>query len=138
MDRAWWDVHLAEVKATFRGELLSRRNSLGIRDARLPIGTSNSGAGAIALAAARGARRIVLLGYDCQHTGGKTHWHGDHPKGCAGNAAPKTIRKWPAQFLDVQGRLAGVEIINCSRETALTVFPRAQLEEALSWRARST
>src|SRR5690606_18678370 len=51
MDRAWWDVHLAEVKATFRGELLSRRNSLGIRDARLPIGTSNSGAGAIALAA---------------------------------------------------------------------------------------
>lgn len=135
MDKQWWDVHLAEVKATFRGELLSRRNTLGVRAVRVPFATSNSGAGAIALAAARGAHRILMLGYDCQHTGGKRHWHGDHPEGCAGNAAPKTVAKWPAQFRDVRNRLSSVDIVNCSRATALTVFPRATLEEALSWRA---
>lgn len=135
MDKQWWDVHLAEVKASFRGELLSRRNIAGVRDARVPVATSNSGAGAIALAASRGARRILLAGYDAQHTGGQRHWHGNHPAGCAGNAGPKTVAKWPAQFRDIRNRLANTDIINCSRATALTVFPRVQLEEALSWRA---
>lgn len=92
----------------------------------------NSGAGAIAVAAALGARRIVLVGYDCKHAAdGRRHWHGDHAKGAgAGNAG--SVSKWPAQFRDLVSHLRGATVINASRDTALTVFPRMPLEEALA------
>ncbi|MBB1060421.1 hypothetical protein [Marilutibacter spongiae] len=79
-----------------------------------------------------GAGRILLLGYDCQHTGGRTHWHGDHPPGTAGNAAPKTVRKWPGQFRQVRQHMGRIPVINATRETALDVFPRAELEQVLA------
>lgn len=88
----------------------------------------NSGAGAIALAAKAGATRVVLLGYDCQVTDGKVHHHGDHPAGL-GNAG--SMPKWPDQFKRLAATLAGVEVVNCSRQTALRVFPRMALEDAL-------
>jgi hypothetical protein len=132
MDRAWWNVHINDVRRVFQGELVTaQRQCHGVRHFR-PQGIGNSGAGAIAVAADLGARRIVLLGYDCQHTSGKTHWHGDHPKGCAGNAAPKTMSRWPGHFHALASSLRGVEIINASRETALRVFPRMPLEKALT------
>lgn len=135
MDRQWWSVYLQEVKRTFGGERLSVRNWPDVRSggAKHP---SNSGAGAIAVAAARGAVRIVLLGYDCKYAeNGRRHWHGDHPPGTAGNAAPKTVQKWPKEFADLARNLGRIEIINCSRDTALTVFKRARLEDALAWQA---
>lgn len=138
MDRQWWEVHSAEVAQSFRGERLTVHSLPGrhgtekvMHDGKPLNPHGNSGAGAIELARISGARRILLLGYDCQHTGGKKHWHGDHPAGTAGNAAPKTVAKWPAQFRKVAATLAGIEVINCSRETALTVFPRAELERVL-------
>lgn len=70
-----------------------------------------------------------MIGYDCQKTGGKAHWHGDHPKPL-GNAG--AVDKWPAQFKDMLRYLRGVSVINCSRETALSCFPRATLEEFLA------
>lgn len=89
----------------------------------------NSGANAISFAAACGAKRIVLLGYDAQHTGGAKHWHGDHPKNLK-NAG--TVEKWPAKFSEVAAQLpADLSVINCSRATALTCFPRGELETAL-------
>ncbi|WP_064746801.1 hypothetical protein [Lysobacter antibioticus] len=84
------------------------------------------------MAALSGAARVVMLGYDCQHTGGKKHWHGDHPPGTAGNAAPHTVAKWPVHFRKLRDAYRGVQIINCSRDTALDVFPLAALEEALT------
>lgn len=88
----------------------------------------NSGAGAIALAAKAAASRVILLGYDCQKTGGMVHHHGDHPEGL-GNAG--SMPKWPAQFANLAAAMKGVEVINCSRETALTAFPRGELESVL-------
>ena len=88
----------------------------------------NSGAGAIALAAKAGASRVILLGYDCEKSGGKVHWHGDHPAGL-GNAG--SMPKWPEQFKRLAASLSGVEVINCSRATALTAFPRGKLESVL-------
>lgn len=135
MDTQWWHVHADEVKRSFAGTMFgvaSQLRKYGVtclpRDFR-PFG--NSGAGAVAMAAKQGARRVILLGYDCQHTGGRTHWHGDHPPGTAGNAAPKTVAKWPAQFREMARAIGNTEVINCTRETALTVFPRADLESVL-------
>ncbi len=112
----------------FRGERVAPVQAPGARRVRFEPG-ANSGLGAIALAAHWGASRIILLGYDCQHTGGRTHWHGDHPQGL-GNAG--VVKLWPGQFAQLAGRLKGVEIVNCSRETALRCFPREPLEVALS------
>lgn len=134
MDVAWWRVHLKEVEATFHGERVCARllpsrfraacmKTLGFN------AYNNSGAGAISLALYGGASRIVLLGYDQQHTGGQRHWHGDHPKGL-GNAAG--VERWRDSYHRLRERMekAGVEVVNCSRQTALD-WPRAKLESVL-------
>ncbi|WP_225782663.1 hypothetical protein [Xenophilus sp. Marseille-Q4582] len=131
MDLAWWRVHGDEARSTFGGLLVSPQKVAGVqRDyGWLPAEKTNSGAMALVVAARMGARRIVMLGYDCQHTGGRTHWHGSHPAGLLDAAS---VNEWPAQFRAVLPRLAGVEVVNASRETALRVFPQQTLEEALS------
>jgi len=65
-----------------------------------------------------------------QYTKGKTHHFGDHPKrlsNCVG------INKWPSKFGPLADGLkrAGVEVLNCTSQTALTCFERAILEEVL-------
>jgi len=128
MDRAWWNKYRHQVAAGFRGECLtSAQNVPGAKTVIFRQG-GNSGAGAMSLAEHFGARRIILLGYDCQYTGGKAHWHGNHPKGL-GNAA--SLPKWQAQFAEMAGHLAHCHIINCSRHTALPFWPRQRLEDAL-------
>jgi hypothetical protein len=138
MDEPWWAQHIQEVREVFRGDLCSSSQHVkrhGVRS----LGTmgrgwnpyGNSGAGAVSLACLAGARRVLMLGYDCQNTGGKVHWHGNHPRGL-GNAG--SMAKWPAQFAKLASSVAptGVEVINCSRATALTVFPRSDLESELA------
>lgn len=97
---------------------------------------ANSGCGAVAFAASRGAERIVLIGYDCQKTGGKVHHHGDHPPNL-GNA--KSMSQWFVRFRKLAETMsrAKVNVINASRETALTCFPRMDLEAALADRDHS-
>lgn len=90
----------------------------------------NSGYQAINLAYQFGAAKIILIGYDMQHTGGKTHWHGDHPKGLT-NA--QGIEGWRKCFTPLAEDLAaiGVDVVNCSNETALTCFRRSTLQAEL-------
>lgn len=136
-DYAWWRVHLEEVCASgFRGRLFCQssqwpRRALewpGIHPAYRSFG--NSGACAIALAIAAGARRIVLLGYDAQASGGRSHHHGDHPeplRNC------DTMPKWQLQFTRLArwAEARGAAVLNASRETALQQFPRLALADAL-------
>lgn len=93
----------------------------------------NSGYQAIGLAHQFGASRVLLLGYDMQRTGGKSHWHGDHPKPL-GNLGKLLPNKWVQQMdrLAQDAASRGLDIINCSRETALACFPRRDLQECLS------
>jgi hypothetical protein len=80
------------------------------------------------MAAHMGAKRVILLGYDCQHTGGKAHWHGDHPSHL-GNAS--AMDQWIVSFGQLAARLK-CEVLNATRETALECWPRVDLEKALS------
>lgn len=93
---------------------------------------SNSGYQAINLAVLLGAARILLLGYDMRITGERTHWHGDHPVGMT-NPLQGTLAGWVPAFAGAAADLErlGVVCINCSRETALTCFPRARVEDVL-------
>lgn len=98
----------------------------------------NSGYQAVHLAAMfQGAQlpdfagsRIVLLGFDMQRTGGKKHNHGDHLGGLPNGA---NFQLWTGRFAalarDLKSR--GVEVLNCTRATALRCFPLVPIEDAL-------
>ena len=126
-------MHGSEVITGFSGARFSI-NSIATKYnvKRLPAGFKhygNSGAAAIAMAASTGATRVVLIGFDCQHTGGKTHWHGSHPKGL-GDAG--SVDKWGKAFADLARDMRGrCEVLNASRATALDCFERVNLEDVL-------
>lgn len=93
----------------------------------------NSGQRAIQLAAHLGAERVILLGYDCTLANG-AHWHGRHPA-TMHNPVPHEVGRWHSDFSSLAGALPDVEIINASRETALTCFKRLPFEAALyAWK----
>lgn len=128
MDRNWWEKYFIKGEKRFDGLKLTPISGIKCAKKISFNHYQNSGVGAVSLAAHLGAARIILLGYDCQKTGGKSHWHGNHPAGL-GNAG--SIGTWPGMFEKLKKELAGAEIINCTRETALTMFERKELSEAL-------
>lgn len=86
-----------------------------------------SGYQAVNLALLLGATRILLLGYDCKGSPGRLHFFGDHPKGL-NNPVPE---QWAATFRAMRPWDHGLEIINCTRDTAIDAFPRVPLEAIL-------
>jgi len=137
-------VYYQEAKSEFAGELCTQDvkawEKYGITriegEAKPGLGREkihfggNSGYQAINIAYLFGATKIVLLGYDMQKTDGKSHWHGDHPKGLHKNPM---MASWIKNF----GQLArdlndeGVETINATRNTALEMFKKQPLSVAL-------
>lgn len=78
-----------------------------------------------------GAARIVLVGYDMKPAAdGRAHWFGDHPI--------KTDRAVFSAMLNNFATLPeplkrlGVEVINCTPDSALKVFPTDDLARLLS------
>lgn len=143
-DLAWWNVYGDEAVSTFRGEMLSGcvplpKHRHRVSRVTLPqrIASSLTGAVAIALAAHRGAARVILLGYDCavRYVDGVrvAHWHAAHPRplGDAGSVARFSSRlERLAQALRTDA--PHCEIINASRVTECRAWPRVPLEEALA------
>lgn len=152
-DLCWWRHYTGEIKKgkwkPFEGEKWTTSKAasvryglkhvngwhghghgLSIEAGRINLG-GNSGFATVGLAHEFGARRILLTGYDMQRTGGKSHHHGDHPAPLQnGNCFPTWIRRFDRLARDASK--AGLEIVNCTRESALTCFTRAPLEVALN------
>lgn len=129
MDRAWWTKYSADARKTFSGQRITCNQRIkGVTTINFKH-PKNSGAGAMVLAERVGARKIILLGYDCRYSAsGKRHWHGDHPKGL-GNAV--SMPKWQPHFTEVAGLLGHCTIINASRDTSLSIWQKQSLEHAL-------
>jgi len=90
----------------------------------------NSGYQAINLAAHLGAARIVLLGYDMQpNAKDQDHFFGQH-----WHKSRVPFRAFVELFASLVAPLEalGIRILNASRATALTCFPRVTLQEALA------
>jgi hypothetical protein len=90
----------------------------------------NSGYQAINIAVHMGAAKIVLLGYDMKaDVDGRDHFFGAHP---TGNRPPydEFLRWWPTIVEPLQAQ--GVTVVNATRSTALDIFPKVSLSEALS------
>jgi len=133
-DSAWWDVHADELdREGFAGYRYSMQSKARSATALAGLGwipqVGNSGACALALAVRFGARKVILLGADCK-VGDRAHWHEDHPAPLR-NAA--SVINWPAQFQKAAdfAKSNGVDVVNCSRDTALGCIRRGLLEDEL-------
>lgn len=147
-DGKWWRYHqgvpgFAGLKFALNGcdasgygspdvQVLENTGEFGLELAPTGLRTGrNSGYQAIGVAVHLGAVHVILLGYDMGHARGQaSHFFGEHPKRIAGGPPY-------ASFIPCFDRMVkplasrGVEVINCSRETALTTFPRHPLESVL-------
>lgn len=90
----------------------------------------NSGFQTLNIAYLAGAKRVLLLGYDMKFQGKKTHWHEGHPQKTPENNYSMYARRFNSAV--PQLKRAGVEVINCSPDSALSAFPRGNLESVLS------
>ena len=147
-DYQWWKIHLDQVRKKFNGKLCTQWHKE--RDKEYPLENGieaiqgfhtkglgqhylsfngNSGAQAINLAYLLGAKRIILLGYDMSHCDGKSHFFGDHPKPLKTVDHKRFINNFSNLAVDLKS--CGVEVINCSRRTALYQFKKMRLEDVL-------
>lgn len=143
-DSHWWDEHIHQVRETYSGQCVTQsdqaaqqyglrfiksRNQPGLSmDPNLIHQGANSGYQAINLAIHFGARCVLLLGYDMGFTD-KRHWFGDHPGALN---VPSPYQKFIHAFNKMHPEKYGLQIINCSRKTALKCFPQAEIGTAIT------
>jgi hypothetical protein len=85
----------------------------------------NSGAQALQIAVHSKAARVLLLGFDYRGE----HWHGPHPRSL-GNPTVRYLAKCVVRFRSLARSLpAGVDVLNCSPESALDCFPKVRIED---------
>lgn len=147
-DERWW-THYNFVPG-FRGEkwtqnqgrrswpLEANRNGLNVIKSRNAPGLSfieglihtgyNSGFQALNLAVLWGYKRIILLGYDCSDIG---HFFGEHPPPLRKKSPYSLFRK---SFIESAPQLkeAGIEVVNCSRQTTIQCFKREEIRKYIT------
>lgn len=153
-DCRWWDRNKDELK-DFPGLVVSscnrkapwmprwvkqlKRNhkTIGITHGADSISwNNNSGASAINLAVQLGAKKIVLIGFDMQVKEGapnKGHnWHDRHERfhtPAENIYAHRFLKSFGVLAQDLEA--AGVECVNATPGSKLTVFPMVKLEDVV-------
>ncbi|MBZ9759480.1 hypothetical protein LB553_01075 [Mesorhizobium sp. CA8] len=116
-----------------------RRIEINRREDKLQLGRiglvgngGNSGFQALNLAVQFGAKRILLIGLDMSLSGG-VHWYGPNKWPNANNPNDSNFKRWIDAFEGSAALLKsmGVEIINCSMNSAIQCFPKRSLEDAI-------
>lgn len=144
-DTKWW-MYYKDQALKFTGEKVTCRAALPFpevlslelsnavpydpRPTHVVTG-GNSGYQAAHIAAQRGARTILLCGFDMRHVFNRKHWFGDHPDKMN---SPQRYQTWITNFgqLNVALKARGVRLINCTPKSALVGIDRMTLEEALN------
>jgi hypothetical protein len=80
-----------------------------------------------------GAKRVILLGVDLRH-GDSPLTRNFHSGYGVGAPEAEAVEKWRTSFEGLAPILKamGVEVVNGSPNSALTVFPRCSVEDSLS------
>jgi hypothetical protein len=117
MSRTPW---YPDVQILRRGTM----SGLSLDPAKLALG-HNGAYQAIGVAVHFGATRVLLLGVDMR--GG--HFHSPHPDR---TVPPFTVCLERFKTLVAPLRSAGVEVLNCTPKSSLTVFPMMPLAQALA------
>lgn len=114
----WPDVRVLRIAGS---------NGLELDPTGLKTG-DQSGYQAINLAVHLGASRILLLGYDMRVVGNRRHFTTNYPSGGSGN-----YTHWMRHFDTLVKPLEqlSIEVVNCTPNSALKVFPFMPLRDAL-------
>jgi hypothetical protein len=135
-DVAWWSAH-PEAKSFAGDKWCGNGTPSGVnRMPRSPGIFTNTNSGLLGLHywVMRGATLIILLGIDLRGT----HYFGRHERGL-GNPDENRFVMFRQQFADYAKRIPrGVRVVNCSLDSALTVFPKLTLDAALGEAAALT
>jgi len=92
---------------------------------------NNTGMGAMNIAFHFGVRRILLLGFDMKPRNGKTNWHFRHKE-------PSQVHRYKDVFIPaiermgVQLKKKGIEVVNCTPDSALKCFPHKPIEQVIA------
>ena len=142
-DMKWWNWHRdrlrkywgmvvtcnPKMKDWARIKVLLRGKSQGIETRPNYVAWNrNSGSSAINLAYHFGAKKIVLLGFDMRRIDGKKNWHNEH-KEREHNPFARHMMSMPTIRKELQD--LGVELINATKDSAITCLPYLSLEEVV-------
>jgi hypothetical protein len=154
-DEKWWDRHAAAA-ARYEGTRWSShswdkevrdnkaecalRHNLHLVQGRHGEGWStdptyihyglNSGFAAVNFTMHCGVRRVLLVGFDMRKVAGQGHFFGEHPAPLRNTV---NYGKYVREFEKAAAKpYPGVEIINCTPNSALTCFPYVDLATALA------
>jgi hypothetical protein len=112
-------------------QILRRGTQSGLMSDPAKVALGHNGAyQSINVAVHLGATRVLLLGVDMHEKGGH-HFFGKHPDQ---TKPPFSVCLERFKTLVEPLRQAGVEVINCTPKSALTVFPMCDLSDALGIR----
>jgi hypothetical protein len=145
-DFMFWKLHLADIKRTFKGKLVTQDSSASAHYQLTRVrGTNrdglgkevihmngNSGVQAINLAYLWGYRRIILLGFDMKlGSKGEKHFHPDHPHPAVQNQVfPEWLKKVQKVATDLVA--AKCEVLNATPDSAMKCFPMVDWKEVLA------
>lgn len=124
-DKTWW-TNNPEAKS-FEGEKfcgLTIEPPKEVQKFQGAMTGSNSALLALQIAVSKGAKRILLLGVDLQGN----HYFGDHPAPLK-NPTQARFDVFQKQFAGFRPK--GVEIFNCSPDSALKAYPFAEVKDFL-------
>lgn len=94
----------------------------------------SSGHTAVSLAIAMGASHVVLLGYDMRIVAGQEHHHQGEP----GYTGPRDLTLYEKEFAPgfegwrAAAEASGVDVVNCTPDSAITEFRFSTLDEVLN------
>lgn len=155
-NRQWWDYYWPEVKDctaekwttnieaadAYGLNWIAEKNAKGLStDPTVVHHGHGSGYTLLNLAYLKGAKRVVLVGYDLKYAqdyNGHARQVGSGPRHYFGEY-PIELQHWPkvhvekgihTELLDLYQSVADqgiVEIINCTADTALNCFPKAEI-----------
>lgn len=139
-DWAFWKHYRTQAEASRVLKVCADEEMRGIADLYLEVkkkdrwpapghalNGGHAGFQALTAAISFGARRVVLLGYDCRAKGALTNYFGSK---CASLHKPSPYSDWPKHYDNLKVP-PGVEILNATTTTAITAFPLVSLEDAL-------
>lgn len=150
-DRAWWDLHQAELwwfrgdwythdlnnrtwTATMKHRGMNVVHGLNLDGVSNQPGTihlgGNSGFQALNLAITMGATKIILSGFDMITHDGKTHFFGNHPASLR-NDSPYPLFRQFFNRAAPQIEAMGIDVVNCTRLTALQCFRKSTMRDEL-------
>jgi hypothetical protein len=146
-DTAWWNIHAEPFREKYpfletwtqsKEHKNTEFNLNVIKGGSLPGLSlksdfihwgSNSGYQLLNIAFLMGCCRFILVGYNMQQVNGQRHYFGEHPESMKRNSPYPAFVK---AFSTIQPEIKEL-IINCTPDSALTIFPYQNLEEVLAW-----